>query len=60
MVICTCKDWKPNIKIINGYITMDAIHAWGNKDGYTGKAFRFCPWCGKKLVKAVYDPEKSK
>ena len=49
-VICKCKDWKPNIDIVNGFIVMQANMAWGNKKGYTGKAFRFCPWCGKKLV----------
>ena len=48
-MICDCKDWKPNIDIINGYITMDAMHSWGNKDGYTGKQFAYCPWCGSKL-----------
>lgn len=49
-MICKCKDWKPNIDIVNGFIVMQANMAWGNKKGYTGKPFRFCPWCGKKLV----------
>ena len=52
---CNCKDWKPNIEIINGFISMQTVMAWGNKDGYTGKPFVYCPWCGKKL-KEVKDP----
>ena len=48
---CNCKDWKPNIDIIDSYIVMDSIHVWGNKAGYTGKPFLFCPWCGDKLKK---------
>jgi len=47
---CKCKDWKPNIEIINGYIVMNALHSYGNREGYTGKPFEYCPWCGKKLV----------
>lgn len=51
MTQCDCSDWEPNIKIINGYISMQASMAWGAKSGYKGKQFIFCPWCGKKLNK---------
>ncbi len=53
---CACKDWKPNIEIINGFISMQTVMAWGNKDGYTGKPLVYCPWCGKKL-KEVKEPK---
>lgn len=46
---CTCKDWKPNIVIINGAFAVQSVMAWGEKKGYTGKPIRYCPWCGKKL-----------
>lgn len=29
---------------------MQSHMAWGNKNGYEGKPFVFCPWCGSKLV----------
>lgn len=48
---CTCKDWEPNIKIINEYIMMNALHSYGNPKGYSGKVIKYCPWCGKKLRK---------
>ena len=50
---CNCKDWKPNIEIINGIIDMQTHMAWGNKDGYQGKPFVYCPWCGSKLTVEV-------
>lgn len=46
---CRCPDWKPNIKIIDGMIIMQTNMAWGNKKGYIGKRFKFCPWCGRLL-----------
>ena len=43
---CTCKDWKANIKEINGVLDSARIHGifLSNKYIY----FRYCPWCGKK------------
>ncbi len=49
MIKCTCEDWEPNIKIINGYIDMAANRVYGNPKGYEGKIFTHCPWCGKIL-----------
>jgi len=53
MKICTCEDWEPNIKIINGYIDMAANRVCGDKRGYTGKYFTHCPWCGKMLEEEI-------
>ena len=44
---CDCKDWKPNVKIIDGIIALHALRI-GTK-GYSGKPFVYCPWCGEKL-----------
>ena len=47
---CTCKDWLPNVELIDGLIDVQSHMVWGNPKGYTGKRFNFCPWCGKKLI----------
>jgi len=47
---CDCPDWKPNIKIIDGMILIQTNMAWGSKEGYTGKSFKYCPWCGRLLT----------
>lgn len=41
-----CLEWKPNLEKINGYI----IHHFARtgEDNYSGKPFKYCPWCGKK------------
>lgn len=49
-MICTCMDWK-HVKQIDAAIQMSALHSWGDPRGYTGKPWKFCPWCGKRLVK---------
>lgn len=59
MSTCDCKDWKPNIAIINGYIAVQSHMAWGNKDGYTGKPFKFCPWCSRRLKKEGVEAKKA-
>lgn len=55
MIKCACEDWEPNVKIINGYIDMQACHSWGNHKGYEGKPFTYCPWCGSELKDDVED-----
>ena len=50
---CTCEDWEPNIRKINDIISMYANMACGNKDGWDGKFFEFCPWCGSKLKEDI-------
>ena len=48
LTYCKCKDWTDNIRILDGMIATQSVMAWGNKDGYTGKPFKYCPWCGRK------------
>lgn len=50
MKYCKCKDWAPNIEILDGFIVMQMNMAWGNKKGYEGKPFVYCPWCGDTLI----------
>jgi len=45
---CTCADWEPEIAKVNGPIVLQSIRA--GRDLYTGKPFRFCPWCGLVLM----------
>ncbi len=45
-VNCECDDWAVNIEVLNMGVIMNHIHG-GN--GYTGKIFKYCPWCGKEL-----------
>ena len=47
---CDCSDWKPNIKIINSMILIQTNMSWGNKKGFIGKRFKYCPWCGNLLT----------
>jgi len=36
-------------QIINAQVmSSPIIHSWGVE--YTGKLFKFCPWCGKELI----------
>jgi len=42
---CLCEDWKISAnQIFNAQI----IHA-NNGIKYTGKVFKYCPWCGLEL-----------
>ncbi len=43
-----CADWKPQLDILNGFITLQAVRS-GNPEIYSGIPFRFCPWCGAKV-----------
>ena len=45
---CVCKEWKDNIDKLNGGWAISVVHGMG---GYTGKQFKYCPWCSKKLKK---------
>lgn len=47
---CECEDFKIGMpQIINAQVMASSIiHSWGSD--YTGKMFRFCPWCGKELT----------
>ena len=49
---CECEDFKLGMpQIIAAQIGASVAPSWGIK--YTGKPFKFCPWCGK-----VLDPPK--
>ncbi len=44
-LFCICKDWKEsNNQIIDAQLIADN-HGFK----YTGKVFKYCPWCGNKL-----------
>jgi len=47
---CDCKDFKIGMpQIISAQVMVSpTIHSWGTK--YTGKVFKFCPWCAKPLA----------
>ena len=43
---CNCVDWEVNIsKMTTGFL-MQSLCGF---EGYTGKQFVYCPWCGEKL-----------
>ena len=46
---CECEDFKLGMPQIAQaqVMTSPAMFSWGTK--YTGKPFKFCPWCGKVL-----------
>ena len=45
-VVCDCEGWKSSANQIFGSQTL----AWTHGISYTGKIWKFCPWCGKTLV----------
>ena len=49
MLNCTCDDWKDCAHQIFAAQEL----AWLNGWEYEGKVFKFCPWCGKELFKAL-------
>jgi len=49
--ICTCEDWKPQIKMIDSFIVFSTFQSAGPKwDDNKNIIFRYCPWCGGKLT----------
>lgn len=47
---CKCEGWQNNIDhIMNAEVHMNLSHGIE----YTGDSFKFCPWCGEPLNKAV-------
>jgi hypothetical protein len=51
-VECGCKLWKKNIQILESVI----MNAWVHGMSYSGKQFKFCPWCSGLLRR--YTDEK--
>ncbi len=50
---CECEDFKLGMPQIIEVQKLHLTHPWIPK--YTGKPFKFCPWCGKVLVEKVKD-----
>lgn len=46
---CDCDDWKRGMVQIVG--AQQLVHIHGGE--YTGRRFRYCPWCGSKLSDPV-------
>jgi len=42
---CDCDNWEPGISEVHNQQLFAAIHNMP----YTGKVFKFCPWCGERL-----------
>jgi len=51
---CTCKDWKENMPLINGLASFSILHG---SNGYKGKYFEYCPWCGKEIPELEETPK---
>jgi hypothetical protein len=49
---CSCPDWEPELKKINGPIVLQSVRS-GGAYRYNGKQFIFCPWCGERLTGTV-------
>ena len=54
LVICNCKDWKENLPKLNKPWGLYVAHGG---DGYDGKQFIYCPWCGKKIREEKFSKE---
>lgn len=46
MLHCTCEDWKNNLTPLNTCVMIATVHGLP----YRGAQFRYCPWCGQKLI----------
>jgi hypothetical protein len=47
-VNCECDKWKLFLKEMDGLVMFASVH--GIK--YQSGVFKYCPWCGKKLVES--------
>ena len=54
-VYCNCEDWKLSVPQI---VSAQSL-SWAHSMKYTGKPFRFCPWCAQEL-KVTDGPEEVK
>jgi len=59
MRICSCDSWNDNIdKFLAPRIIL--FHTSPRLyEGYLGKLFVYCPWCGKKLIILKDSPQKT-
>ena len=44
---CDCNAWKENIDHLDDLVIMGYLHGMISPN----MAFKYCPWCGKKLKK---------
>ena len=48
---CDCAEFAPNIQLVDApRLFASARQAHDGSWDYRGVPFRFCPWCGKRLV----------
>jgi hypothetical protein len=45
--LCQCQDWQENIPYLHDLVLLRWLHGG---QGYRGKPFVYCPWCGSKLT----------
>lgn len=47
---CNCIDYAVNTTLINAPYKLEYARNPDTYLGYTGKKFKFCPWCGSELI----------
>lgn len=50
---CLCPDFEPNVELLNAPFALGYARNPDTYHGYTGKEFKFCPWCGEALAALV-------
>ena len=55
-VTCNCLNWKTFIPQVDGAISLAWTHGMWSENF---KPFKYCPYCGKKLVKDEIRKEKT-
>lgn len=50
-MFCFCDDWDEQIALVNAPIILQQARNPQHK--YTGKMFKFCPWCGQHLIEEI-------
>ena len=53
---CLCPDFKENVELLNAPFALEIARNPLTHRGYTGKQFKFCPWCGSELQPLVIVP----
>lgn len=55
-MICTCAEFAPNIAKVNAPLMTAVARNPSTAKQYDGVPFRFCPWCGARLVASSAAP----
>ena len=50
-----CKDWEEAMPQIANAFVVSCVH---HSPQYTGKKFRFCPWCGNPINRELKSDKK--